>query len=270
MNFDEYVESLSTRPESVSHIMLSAKEEYRYLREAAYRFNPTFAAIPRDSKPLRVLDIGTTPFTFFVKRGYPQYEVWSLDLTTHMRDECAAQGVRFATCNLDDDPMPFEGEFFDVVIFTEVLEHIFRPPSEVLRETARILREGGKLILSVPNIADLKNRLKLLLGVSPLPNPDRQMRKDWMHGHGHLHEYTMKELSGLVRSSGFEIIRRRWLRCGFGHAFRTNWGTMRKLVRTVYYAAAHCAPSLGAVVYLECRRSGPLPEISHDGAGADG
>src|SRR3984893_9643048 len=45
--------------------------------------------------------------------------------------------------------LPFESGSFDTVLLTDVLEHI-PEPLHLMREIARILRPGGKLILSVP------------------------------------------------------------------------------------------------------------------------
>ena len=47
------------------------------------------------------------------------------------------------------EPLPFESCSFDTILMTDVLEHI-PEPMKLMRETARILRPGGKLLLSVP------------------------------------------------------------------------------------------------------------------------
>lgn len=95
-----------------------------------------------------------------------------------MEDRCKAAGIQFKICDLDKACMPFKDDHFDLVIFTEVLEHIFAPPSAVLMEIKRIMNNRGKLIFSVPNIATLYNRIRLLFGVKPLENPDKQIKKD--------------------------------------------------------------------------------------------
>lgn len=45
--------------------------------------------------------------------------------------------------------LPFEDESFDTILFTDVLEHLAEPAA-AMREAARILRAGGKLIIGVP------------------------------------------------------------------------------------------------------------------------
>src|SRR5207247_6953787 len=56
---------------------------------------------------------------------------------------------------------------FDVVLFSDVLEHL-RDPGQVLREALGVLEpERGAVVASVPNVAHVSVRLELLLGSFP-------------------------------------------------------------------------------------------------------
>jgi len=55
------------------------------------------------------------------------------------------------------------GRKFDCLLFADVLEHISDPLS-VLRRYRQFLADGGKLVVSLPNVAVWDNRLKLLAG----------------------------------------------------------------------------------------------------------
>src|SRR5919197_1114652 len=56
------------------------------------------------------------------------------------------------------------GERFDVVVFSDVLEHL-RDPGRVLRETVPLLEpKAGFVVASVPNVANVSGRLASLLG----------------------------------------------------------------------------------------------------------
>ena len=58
--------------------------------------------------------------------------------------------------------LPFEDSSFDYITCVEGLEHI-ENPQQAMREFARMLRPGGHLIVSVPNILNIEERLKWLI-----------------------------------------------------------------------------------------------------------
>lgn len=60
-----------------------------------------------------------------------------------------------------DAKLPYEDKSFDYVVCVEGLEHI-ENPANAMREFARLLKENGTLIVSVPNIMNIEERLKWL------------------------------------------------------------------------------------------------------------
>lgn len=61
---------------------------------------------------------------------------------------------------------PFEDESFDFIIANQILEHM-KEVFWVMHEITRVLKVGGRLVVGVPNVASLHNRLGLLLGKHP-------------------------------------------------------------------------------------------------------
>lgn len=68
----------------------------------------------------------------------------------------------FKTFNFSTDTFPYDDNTFDVITNIEVIEHL-ENPYHFLREVARILKPGGRLILSTPNPLHIYNRLSFLL-----------------------------------------------------------------------------------------------------------
>lgn len=257
MTFSQFVEKLATDQNALTFIEADRSKELDYLKASTSRFESIAQWIPRSAEPLRVLDIGATPFTFFIKETFPHYDVWTLDRTDLLAQRCRQAGVRLATCDLDEGTLPLDTELFDVVIFTEVLEHVFAPPTDVLKEVKRIMKPSGKLILGVPNIARLSKPMKLLFGYSPLPDADHQMNKDWQHGHGHIHEYTRSELLSICRSSKLQILKTRMLAASSPLRMlrrKSKFG----LVKFLYYSIVSVFPSLRGSIYVQCSK-GPTP-----------
>lgn len=81
-------------------------------------------------------------------------------------DEAEARGITVARLDLETGIFPWPDGAMDVVVSNQVFEHlknVWRPMSEVYR----VLRPGGWLVLSVPNLASLHNRVLLAAGRQP-------------------------------------------------------------------------------------------------------
>ena len=62
------------------------------------------------------------------------------------------------------DTLPFPADSLDAVVASSVLEYV-REPAAVLAECARVLRPGGILVCTVPNVADPVRWLEWPLGL---------------------------------------------------------------------------------------------------------
>jgi len=78
------------------------------------------------------------------------------------------KGIKVSPNNIEQDIFPFDDSSIDVVIANQILEHT-KELFWIFHEITRILPIGGKLIIGVPNLASLHNRLLLLLGKQPTP-----------------------------------------------------------------------------------------------------
>ena len=105
--------------------------------------------------------------------------------------------------------LPFASGSADAVLFSEVVEHLVDPDG-ALDELRRVLRPGGHLMLSTPNLAAWYNRALLLGGVQPVFS-EVSLRR--VHGRpgsqvvGHLRLFTARALREFVTASGFEVVR---------------------------------------------------------------
>ncbi len=182
-----------------------------YFRLHRHRFKKLLAALP--PAPARVLEIGTTPGTFTELLRRAGYEVAGVDLFPDQRAELWRRlGVEVRFCNIDEQPLPYAGDSFDAVVFSEVIEHLVASPLPPLREMARVLRPGGRLVITTPNQHYLKSRLKTLADVllgrpfEPFKEFERAMQLDGpQRYYNHSRLYTLEELSWLVERSGLRV-----------------------------------------------------------------
>ena len=92
---------------------------------------------------------------------------------------------------------------FDLVVFTEVLEHLARHPAEVLTFLLERLRPAGVLYLTTPNAL---GRAKLrAIGRGRNPQQMYPRRGDNADAHHHVREYSMVELIEAVQEAGGEV-----------------------------------------------------------------
>ncbi|MBK7875263.1 MAG: class I SAM-dependent methyltransferase [Planctomycetes bacterium] len=91
-------------------------------------------------------------------------------------------------------PLPFQDASFDVVVTMEGIEH-FENQTGFLRECARVLKPGGKLILTTPNMLHLSSRIsgfwtgqRLLKHgfINEVSTLNARMEKRLYHGHAYL------------------------------------------------------------------------------------
>jgi SAM-dependent methyltransferase len=146
----------------------------------------------------RVLDIPCGEGAFAKRLLERGIEVSAADLV----DEMKVSGAQFAVCDMNE-PLPYRDGEFDAVVCIDGIEHIERP-FDFVRECGRVLRGGGILVLSTPNISALRSRWRWLLtgfhnkGKSPLdegkPSP--------LH---HISMLSFPALRYLLHTNGFRI-----------------------------------------------------------------
>ena len=97
-------------------------------------------------------------------------------------------------------PQPDDG-YFDVIVLSDVIEHIVNlwPAME---EITRLLKPNGHVVISTPNIASLRARVSLLMGVFPSSKPQEgfKLRVDAApHDGGHDLYIKMDPILGRLR-----------------------------------------------------------------------
>jgi len=126
----------------------------RLLTRGGFRENPVtqpiFDAMAEIiPKGASVLDVGVGTGKFLRDlRATRTADVHGLDLSKLVIDRLRAQGIDAVCAVLPSIPYP--DACFDVVTAKALLEHLPRP-AESLRSMLRVLKPGGRLLISVPN-----------------------------------------------------------------------------------------------------------------------
>jgi 2-polyprenyl-3-methyl-5-hydroxy-6-metoxy-1,4-benzoquinol methylase len=112
-------------------------------------------------------------------------------------------GKAFTRANLDL-PLPWSDHAFDAVFSTEGIEHLENHFS-FLREVCRILKPGGLLVLTTPNITALRSRVRFF-GSGFFGRDSRPLNETSRHPLHHIGLATFAELRYELHMSGFRLI----------------------------------------------------------------
>lgn len=110
----------------------------------------------------------------------------------------------------ENDPkqLPFVDGSLDSLCCLETLEHLPVNHWRVAAEWHRVLRPGGRILVSVPNVLRLTRTLSILAGRGYPPTLD-EMRSAPFDSSIHFREYRRGELRRLLEESGFRVVQTR-------------------------------------------------------------
>jgi SAM-dependent methyltransferase len=197
-----------------------AKGEYVYLQNqksaylrTLYDINEIFKT---QVKSIRILEIGSFLGPVSISLKKVGFDVYALDIpefneSTSLRAKYNKYSIPFEGINLRKNKLPYEEDFFDMVIICEVIEHLNFNPLPIFQEINRILKKGGHLYIAMPNQANFFNRLKLIRGKSihnPIAHYFSQLdRNDNMIIGLHWREFTLSETLEIIEKMGFQTLR---------------------------------------------------------------
>lgn len=151
----------------------------------------------------RVLDIGRSELTAYLTNFYQNIHTLGLDPATDdggHREVSAMDAVPHITFDLLNSAAVStwpQTAAFDLIVFSEVIEHLSVAPEYVFAALSSLLADQGILICTTPNAADIGKRIKMAFG----RNPYDRLRL-YANNPGHVREYTRQELCEIAASVG--------------------------------------------------------------------
>jgi len=157
------------------------------------------------------LDIGCFPPHIFnrLKKGPFSFAMHGIS-SNHER----VKQKSIISLNIEKDKLPYKDSYFDLILMTELIEHLTVNPLVYLAEVKRVLKPKGILLITTPNAAHLKNRSKLLLGRSPSFSLNQLYETGNHDGsiyHRHNREFTMSELKHILKRAGLTTRQARYV-----------------------------------------------------------
>jgi SAM-dependent methyltransferase len=168
--------------------------------------------LPNPSERGRLLELGAGYYLMtFLLRRFRNYDLdlaqfWNIpgrEYESILVDSQTSKRIvlPFKHFNAEMEPFPYPDGRFDVLLNCEMIEHLLCNPVQMLVECHRVLKPGGLLILTTPNVLRLSNLVGLVLGRNIYD-------KYWPatpYGR-HPREYSPDEIRRLFEEVGFRVI----------------------------------------------------------------
>lgn len=191
------------------------EEGLHYINNSHLRWAITLDMIPPAPPGGKLLELGSSPF--FMSLLLQKSFAYELSGVNFSNDDVQPRGHFSFTAvskalgeehefpydyfNMETERFPYQDNEFDVVLLCEVIEHLTLDPAFVLAEAHRVLKPGGCMIVTTPNLVRWENLYLMLVG---------ENISDQYSGYGasgrHNREYTPRHILQLMIECGFREV----------------------------------------------------------------
>lgn len=161
-------------------------------------FNSVILEKLKNEHNLKILDVGCNKgdLGYFLKRN--NNIVYGIDISEKAISIASKLLDKAWNIDIEKNPVPTSERDFNVIIFGDILEHLYNP-KEIIQKYLPYLKSNGRVIISVPNIANIGKRIGLVLGRFEYAN-------EGLLDFSHIRFFTLKTIKNLIYDVGLEII----------------------------------------------------------------
>lgn len=174
---------------------LYGSKELKYFQGAR---NDIVALLPPGPNKVLELGCGTGRTLLNAREQGRASEVVGVDIIPACAEHDSLD--RYIRGDIDSLELPYPSGYFDVIVCADVLEHLVDPWKAVSR-LAPLLKQGGMIVASLPNVRDY------LMLVALLIKGDFRYTAEGLFDRGHLRFFCKKNMRNLFEQNGLETVR---------------------------------------------------------------
>ena len=187
--------------------------EAGYLEYHRRRYQDTLRLLPA-GEGRRLLDVGSFPGHLSALARARGWDVVGLNNAIEgggawadFLERCGERQITIRECEVEQAPFPLPTASIDAVLFCELFEHLHLNPFHTLKEIFRVLRPGGLLVLTTPNLRRVETLSRLWHGWGTQPPVSRAFHEllPSLLYHRHNREYTADELAYYLALQGKDL-----------------------------------------------------------------
>ena len=156
----------------------------------------------------KVLDIGSGHGTLSVlAKTIYNCDVISVDVLDYITKSMIKHfDLNYILLDVEVDMEEIEFyNYYDRIIFTEVLEHLYCNPIPTLTKFNKMLKDNGLMFLSTPDSIEWGCLDTFYTHPNQMPNPEDIKKPDFNTINQHIYQYNQEEVKKLIDESGFKI-----------------------------------------------------------------
>jgi len=132
-----------------------------YGRFASFYFNNMFKPLFKYTNKInagKVLDVGCA-YGFMLQKFPVSFQKFGIDVSEYAID-VARKRLPSVVYNVGnaENKLPFKEEFFDIILFNDVIEHLEKP-ALALENISKVLKKGGILYITTPNLNIIRKKM---------------------------------------------------------------------------------------------------------------
>ena len=151
----------------------------------------------------KVVEIGVGPMAAIAKE-VGGADVIGLDINDWQHRLCREFHIDCRICDVQTSDLLLDDDSVDVLLLLEVIEHLCMYPNDLFDKIYKKMKKGGYFFVSSVNFLRISNRIRMVMGRSPLVNHFERT----VDGRNHIREFYPDEIAYYMTRSGFEVLDR--------------------------------------------------------------